>query len=185
MSKHETKGNRRKRYERAHKLIHPAQIYTPIYALLSFPTHRSWETNGHAPYRRMRAGRFGVCHLLVCVPILESGGRQVKFWVGVTDNGWYSYLAERQPDEVNFWRPKSTAQFRAIAAGGLFLFKLHSPLNFIAGGGFFLRHSVLPLSLAWEAFGNKNGADDIVAFREHIWSIRRDRVPDRIPDRIG
>ena len=102
----------------------------------------------------------------------------MKFWVGVTDNRWYSYLAERQPDEVNFWRPKSTAQFRAIAPGGLFLFKLHSPLNFIAGGGFFLRHSVLPLSLAWEAFGDKNGADDYGTFREHIWSIRRDRVPD-------
>jgi len=102
----------------------------------------------------------------------------MKFWVGVTDNRWYSYLAERQPDEVNFWRPKSTAQFRAIAPGGLFLFKLRGPLNFIAGGGFFLRHSVLPLSLAWEAFGNKNGADDIVAFRENIWSIRRDRLPD-------
>jgi len=102
----------------------------------------------------------------------------MKFWVGVTDNRWYSYLAERQPDEVNFWRPKSTAQFRAIAPGGLFLFKLHAPLNFIAGGGFFLRHSVLPLSLAWEAFGDKNGADDYETFRECIWSIRRDRVPD-------
>ncbi len=102
----------------------------------------------------------------------------MKFWVGVTDNRWYNFLAERQPDEVNFWRPKSTAQFRAIPSGGLFLFKLHSPLNFIAGGGFFLRHSVLPLSLAWKAFGAKNGADDFATFREHIWSIRRDRVPD-------
>jgi RNA-directed DNA polymerase len=102
----------------------------------------------------------------------------MKFWVGVTDNRWYGYLAERQPDEVNFWRPKSTAQFRAIEPGGLFLFKLHAPLNYIAGGGFFLQHSVLPLSLAWEAFGDKNGADDFTTFREHIWSIRRDRVPD-------
>lgn len=102
----------------------------------------------------------------------------MKFWVGVTDNRWYNYLAERQPDEVNFWRPRSTAQFRAIEPGGLFLFKLHAPLNYIAGGGFFLRHSVLPLSLAWEAFGEKNGADDFTTFREHIWSIRRDQEPD-------
>lgn len=102
----------------------------------------------------------------------------MKFWVGVTDNRWYSYLAESQPDEVNFWRPRSTAQFRAIETGGLFLFKLHAPLNDIAGGGFFLRHSVLPLSLAWEAFGDKNGADNFNTFRGHIWSIRRDKEPD-------
>jgi putative restriction endonuclease len=102
----------------------------------------------------------------------------MKFWVGVTDNRWYSYLAERQPDEVNFWRPRSTAEFRAIEPGGLFLFKLHAPLNYIAGGGFFLRHSVLPLSLAWEAFGEKNGAGDFTTFREYISSKRRDRIPD-------
>ena len=27
----------------------------------------------------------------------------MKFWVGVTDNSWYSYLSERAVEEVNFW----------------------------------------------------------------------------------
>jgi putative restriction endonuclease len=69
----------------------------------------------------------------------------VKYWVGVTDNHWFQFLAEKRPDEVNFWRPKNTNQFRAIQEGALFLFKLHSPYNYIAGGAFFLRHTILPL----------------------------------------
>ncbi|MEX0680807.1 MAG: hypothetical protein WD097_05450 [Balneolales bacterium] len=36
------------------------------------------------------------------------------------------------------------------------MFKLHSPNNFITGGGFFVLHSLLPLTLAWDAFGEKN-----------------------------
>jgi len=61
----------------------------------------------------------------------------MKFFVGVTNNEWFEYLAARQPDEVNFWRPRSQSDFRAIPVGAPFLFKLHAPLNFIAGGGFF------------------------------------------------
>lgn len=99
----------------------------------------------------------------------------MKFWVGVTDNNWFEFLADRMPDEVNFWRPKNLNQFRAIDEGGLFLFKLHSPLNFIAGGAFFLRHTILPLSLAWDAFGEKNGVSDLTAFQRAIDRIRKDR----------
>ena len=38
-----------------------------------------------------------------------------------------------------------------------FLFKLHAPENYIVGGGFFATSSLLPASLAWQAFGVKNG----------------------------
>jgi len=72
----------------------------------------------------------------------------MKFWVGVTDNDWFRFLAARLPDEVNFWRPNATQTFRVIEPGAPFLFKLHSPLNYIVGGGFFVSHSILPLSLA-------------------------------------
>jgi putative restriction endonuclease len=41
--------------------------------------------------------------------------------------------------------------------GTLFLFKLHSPNNVVVGGGYFVRFTVLPCFLAWEAFGEKNG----------------------------
>jgi putative restriction endonuclease len=101
----------------------------------------------------------------------------MKLFVGVTDNSWFEFLRELQPDEVNFWRPGGTG-FRAIEPGAPFLFKLHSPLNFIAGGGFFVRHSVLPLSLAWKAFGRKNGADDITELRRLISKRRKDDAVD-------
>ena len=85
---------------------------------------------------------------------------KANIYVGVTDNHWYDYLANNQPDELNFWQPGGKQAFRALQPYDLFLFKLHSPLNYIAGGGFFVRHAFLPVSLAWEAFGNKNGTPD-------------------------
>jgi putative restriction endonuclease len=106
----------------------------------------------------------------------------LKFWVGVTDSSWFNFLSELKPDEVNFWQPGGSSTFRAIDPGGLFLFKLHSPLNYIAGGGFFIRHSVLPLSLAWEAFEKKNGAEEFGPFRSKIMNLRKQyRQPEPDP----
>ncbi|MDA8344789.1 MAG: HNH endonuclease [Thermaerobacter sp.] len=82
----------------------------------------------------------------------------MKTFVGITDHDWYTFLSQRQPDEVNFWTPSSSTGFRALTPGEPFLFKLHAPRNFIVGGGFFTKYSVLPLSMAWLAFGDKNGA---------------------------
>lgn len=98
----------------------------------------------------------------------------MKYWVGVTDNHWLEFLAERKPDEVNFWRPKSVNQFRAIEEGVLFLFKLHSPYNYIAGGAFFLRHTILPLLFAWDAFLEGNGVPNLESLQAAISNIRRD-----------
>ena len=50
----------------------------------------------------------------------------MKLFVGVTNNEWFQFLAEQQPDEVNFWRPRSQMDFKALQPGDLFLFKLHS-----------------------------------------------------------
>jgi len=97
----------------------------------------------------------------------------MKYCVAVTDNEWYGFLAAQRPDEVNFWRPGGGTPFRALQPGEPFLFKLHSPLNFIVGGGFFVRYSTLPLSLAWRAFGLKNGAETLDEFRRLILSARR------------
>lgn len=105
----------------------------------------------------------------------------MKFYVGVTDNKWFEFLASRRPDEVNFWRPGGVGSFRAIPPGAPFLFKLHSPLNFIVGGGFFVSHSNLPLSLAWMAFGEKNGAASIESVRVLIEEYRRNKPPQHDP----
>ena len=105
----------------------------------------------------------------------------MKFWVGVTDNNWFEYLATRTPDEVNFWRPSGFGTFQTVPAGSLFLFKLHSPYNFIAGGGVFVKHSNLPLSLAWDAFEEKNGAASIDALRALIDKFRSNKPREHDP----
>ncbi len=96
----------------------------------------------------------------------------MKLFVGVTDNDWYNYLAQQEPDEVNFWQPGGRQTFRALEPYGIFLFKLHAPYNFIAGGGFFVRYTRLPVSLAWEAFGTKNGRSSYQEFRQAIYRYR-------------
>lgn len=83
----------------------------------------------------------------------------MKFWVGVTDNQWYQFLAHRGFDEVNFWQPSATPPFANAPVGMPFLFKLKRPHNHIAGGGFFVTYSSLPVALAWDVFGQQNGAD--------------------------
>jgi putative restriction endonuclease len=76
-------------------------------------------------------------------------------------------------DEVNFWQPSGGSAFRALQPGEPFLFKLRYPEPFIVGGGFFAGHSVLPVSLAWEAFGEKNGATTFEEMRARIERLRR------------
>ena len=99
----------------------------------------------------------------------------MKFFVGITNNEWFRLLAARAPEEVNFWRPRSQQQFRAIKKGELFLFKLHSPENYIAGGGYYLRHDFLPLRFAWDTFGQNNGVLDYRTFESRILE-HRDQV---------
>jgi len=98
----------------------------------------------------------------------------MKFFLAVTDDNWFKFLAHQEPDEVNFWRPSSTTNFKAISEGAPFLFKLKAPYNRVVGGGFFVRHSILPLSLAWDAFGIKNGAATYDEFRKLIMNLRDD-----------
>ncbi len=98
----------------------------------------------------------------------------MKLYIGITDSDWFEFLRARQAEEMNFWRPRSVAEFRAIVPGELFLFKTRYPQNRIVGGAFFLRHTPLPLSLAWDVFGNANGVGSLAAFQSKISSLRED-----------
>ncbi len=89
----------------------------------------------------------------------------MKFWIGVTDNQWFKYLSKIRPDEVNFRQPSATPPFRNVPIGMPFLFKLKRPFNHIAGGGFFVTYSTLPLCIAWEVFGVKNGCSPLEELR--------------------
>lgn len=99
----------------------------------------------------------------------------MKAYIGITDGDWYSFLSERRAsiDEVNFWQPSGRRNFRALSPGELFLFKLHAPRNFIVGGGLFGHFTILPASLAWDAFGEKNGAASLEEMRVRIGRYRR------------
>jgi hypothetical protein len=92
----------------------------------------------------------------------------MKFWVGVTDNQWFTFLSETRPEEINFWQPNATPPFTNAPIGLPFLFKLKRPYNHIAGGGFFVAYSKMPLSLAWEVFGQKNGCRSLDDLRQLI-----------------
>ncbi len=96
-------------------------------------------------------------------------------YVGITDINWYRYLRDLQPDETNFWRPGGST-FRALQPGDPFLFKLHAPHHAIVGGGWFVRYAPLPVSLAWRAFGVKNGVKSVDAFLERIRHYRKPPV---------
>lgn len=102
----------------------------------------------------------------------------VRMWVANTDLNWFDYLAS-QPDvdEVNFWQPSGHNEFAAIRPGELFLFKLKAPRNVIGGFGVMSQASNLPVSLAWEAFGAKNGAATLQEIRQRIGQYRSDIRP--------
>lgn len=110
----------------------------------------------------------------------------VKLFVGVTDQEWFEFLSARQPaDGINFWQPSGRTQFKALQPGELFLFKLHSPNDFIVGGGVFAHSSILPVSLVWDAFGEANGAASLMQMKERIARYRRLPVVEREDYQIG
>jgi len=99
----------------------------------------------------------------------------MKFYLGVTDNNWYRYLSGISPEDANFWQPGGKAGFNVLKIGAPFLFKLKYPVNAIGGVGFFTSHTFLPLSIAWDAFQNRNGCDTLDVFRRMIVNYRKDK----------
>ena len=77
-----------------------------------------------------------------------AGERRMRAYVAVTDPRLYRFLRARPHfEEVNFWQPSGSRGFRALEPGEPFLFKLHSPDDFIVGGGFFAASAILPVGL--------------------------------------
>lgn len=107
----------------------------------------------------------------------------MKYWVGATDNAWFEFLSCQSPDEVNFWQPRGQATYAALGVGSIFLFKLKRPYNHIAGGAYFVKSSSLPLSMVWEAFGTKNGAESRGSFESMIRRLTAE--PHQVDPIIG
>jgi len=99
----------------------------------------------------------------------------MRFYIGNTDYKWYNFLRQINPEDINFWQP-SGGNFKAIEQGAPFLLKLKSPYNKIAGVGFFYKHSLLPISIAWEAFGQRNGCQTFLELQHMIQKYRKDKA---------
>ena len=99
----------------------------------------------------------------------------MDFYIGNTDYQWYTFLSERDPEDINFWQPGGLINFRAIKPGAPFLLRLKSPVNKIAGIGFFASHSILPIHFAWEVFKERNGIDNYYEFYNKIKSYRTEK----------
>jgi putative restriction endonuclease len=98
----------------------------------------------------------------------------MKFYVGVTDPFWYNHLKKLQPVDINFWQPGGNTPFKVLQPGEPFLFKLRGAANAIAGMAFFANHIRLPVSIAWQTFGDHNGRDSHKQFLSVIQHIRND-----------
>jgi putative restriction endonuclease len=110
----------------------------------------------------------------------------MRYWIGITDFDWYTFLASSPGvDEVNFWQPSAGRAPTSLPPGAPFLFKLHAAQGgFVVGGGFISRYSKVPVYLAWEAFEYKNGA---LSKEEMVARIQRYRRKPINPnhDEIG
>lgn len=97
-------------------------------------------------------------------------------FIAVTDQKWFDYLALAAVsgvlDEVNFWSPQATRPMKAMPPGLPVFFRLKSPIDSIAGYGFFANFVVLGLDEAWATFREKNGDPDALRFLTRIGRYR-------------
>lgn len=93
-------------------------------------------------------------------------------WIAPTDQDWFNFLASKPAlEEVNFWTPSTHFAFRGDP-GAPFFFKLKAPHNAIAGFGYFQQYEPLPELIAWEAFGDANGAATFEVMKARVDRIR-------------
>lgn len=88
----------------------------------------------------------------------------MKYWLGVTDNRWFDFVSARALHEVNFWQPTPRPPFSSLPEGTWFFFKLKRPNNHVVGGGRFVSYTNLSVSMAWDIFGDQNGAATLSEF---------------------
>ena len=107
-------------------------------------------------------------------------------FIAVTDQNWFAFLLARASneggkiDEVNFWQPRAQRPMARLEPGTPVFFKLKAPNNAIAGYGFYASFTLLRLELAWDCFGQGNGAPTFERFLHRIGDYRDiDLLADR------
>ncbi len=93
--------------------------------------------------------------------------------ISITDWDWFQFLsAQNDLDEVNFWRPADLRRPN-LAPGTPFIFKLNADHGgHIVGYGIFARHTIMPMSLVWDAFQRGNGAANFAELHRMLKRIR-------------
>jgi putative restriction endonuclease len=93
-------------------------------------------------------------------------------YIANTDQRWFDFLRSQPPqEEVNFWNPSDHYLFRG-PVGSPFFFRLKSPVNMIGGFGLVSYADRMPEWLAWECFGQGNGAPTLEAMQAQIARLR-------------
>ncbi|MBN9492886.1 HNH endonuclease [bacterium] len=112
--------------------------------------------------------------------------------VANTDQRWFRHFrgqsnyAAVEVDEVNFWRPFAQQEFRALLPGHPFFFRLKAPIAAIAGFGFFAVEHAVPVPVAWDLFGEKNGTTSPEDFVQRIDKFRsRPGTADRVNAKLS
>ncbi len=89
-------------------------------------------------------------------------------FIAHTHREWFDFLSRHATDgrldEVNFWFPKQQRAPKRLLSGEPVFFRIGAPERQIAGYGFFASFQLLPLDLAWDSFGYRNGAVDRSTF---------------------
>lgn len=101
-------------------------------------------------------------------------------YVAITDYDWFTFLASKAPwDEINFWQPKPTNLLKQ-RTGMPFFFKLKAARgSWIVGFAHFAWRTKMPAWMAWDSFGEANGASTRQVMLDQINALRRDETPDR------
>ena len=106
--------------------------------------------------------------------------------LATTDFDWYRHLSSLPDvDEVNFWQPSSYRAIHSIQRGEPLLFKLKAPHNAICGFGLFAGGSELEASLAWDAFGEKNGVRSLEELIARVAKYREEPLQPGEDPKIG
>ncbi len=102
----------------------------------------------------------------------------MRMYVGITEYKWYDALKDKNYNEICLVKPAGNLSFRALKRDELYLFKLHSPQNYIVGGGYFVSFSTVPIFTAWDIFKGKTGAEDFLELEERIFKSSEENTSD-------
>ena len=100
----------------------------------------------------------------------------MKFVIAVTNVHWFEFLRTRAPqaNEVNFWGRGAVN----LERGTPWLFKLKGH-DVVCGGGFYTNSISLPLTVAWDMYGEQNGAASLHDFQSDTGRSLGDEIACR------